>query len=54
MKLLGIHWGQFPEEWEIKDGKAKVRMGEHTIEAPKSSVEGVERHDVHLPIISNP
>jgi hypothetical protein len=24
MKLLGIHWGQFPEEWEIKEsGKSK-------------------------------
>jgi hypothetical protein len=20
LKLLGIHWGQFPEEWEIKEG----------------------------------
>ncbi|MGB8898456.1 MAG: serine protease [Methylocella sp.] len=20
-KFLGIHWGQFPEEWELKDGK---------------------------------
>lgn len=24
LKLLGIHWGQFPEEWEIKDGEVKV------------------------------
>jgi len=24
LKLLGIHWGQFPEEWEIKDGEVKA------------------------------
>ena len=24
LKLLGIHWGQFPEEWEIVDGKGRL------------------------------
>lgn len=41
MRLLGIHWGQFPEVWEIKEGKAKVKIGEHAIEAPERYIEGL-------------
>lgn len=29
MMLLGIHWGQFSEEWEIKEGKVVVETSEN-------------------------
>jgi hypothetical protein len=41
IKLLGIHWGQFPERWEIKNGKARVTIEEQVIEAPEAYVEGL-------------
>lgn len=45
MKLLGIHWGQFPEEWEIKDkdlkkvfGKSVKGMSGMTLVCPGSAI----------------
>jgi hypothetical protein len=51
MKLLGIHWGQFPEEWELKDkslAKQHIKgMSGMTCVCPASAIQEV----LELPLL---
>lgn len=46
--LLGIHWGQFPEEWEIKTGKTPVPNA--AIGADDKYVKGMSGMTMAVPI----
>ena len=39
-KLLGIHWGQFPERWELRDG-AKLAESREDLIVEGGYVEGM-------------
>ncbi|MGH6955654.1 MAG: hypothetical protein ACREEW_03195 [Caulobacteraceae bacterium] len=39
--LLGIHWGQFPEAWEIKSGRPRSSAEAHLLEADDRYVRGM-------------
>jgi hypothetical protein len=47
IKLLGIHWGQFPEKWEIASGK--VPSGEVALSANATHVLGLSGMTLALP-----
>ncbi|MEQ8667278.1 MAG: serine protease [Rhodospirillales bacterium] len=40
MKLLGIHWGQFPEMWEIKKGVTKTQASDSALVTEGDYVKG--------------
>jgi hypothetical protein len=46
IKLLGIHWGQFPEKWEIKESK---HIGEVSVEGNEKYVEGLSGMTLAVP-----
>lgn len=48
IKLLGIHWGQFPEQWEIKE-KKKTVIGEVFAHADKRYIEGMSGMTMAVP-----
>jgi hypothetical protein len=48
VKLLGIHWGQFPEMWELKEGK-KPRSEVTQIAGNEKYVEGMSGMTLSIP-----
>jgi hypothetical protein len=48
IKLLGIHWGQFPEQWEIKF-KKKTIIGEVSSHADPRYIEGMSGMTLAIP-----
>ena len=41
MKLLGIHWGQFPELWELKGGPSIFKESSRSLVKNGAHIEGV-------------
>lgn len=41
LRLLGIHWGQFPEEWEIKKGAAESVVKNASLIRDSDTIQGL-------------
>ena len=48
VKLLGVHWGQFPEQWEIETGKAVAPEGA-TLAADARYIRGLSGMTLAIP-----
>jgi Trypsin-like peptidase domain len=48
IKLLGVHWGQFPEQWEINSGKAPTSQGA-VLSGDERYVEGLSGMTLAIP-----
>jgi hypothetical protein len=51
VKLLGLHWGQFPEQWEIKAGKNKGKKRTEAVldEGDEKYIEGMSGMTLAIP-----
>jgi len=48
LRFLGLHWGQFPEEWEIKKRKAPSAHGA-AVSADEDSIKGMSGMTLAVP-----
>jgi hypothetical protein len=52
MKLLGIHWGQFPELWELKNNLSESAIRESSLVTDGAYVNGLSGMTCVIPAVS--